>query len=56
MCENVKEVVKSVLDSFFETNMPMGSYDDSFVGMMMDEDDKKVLTQAITEALEKKKQ
>lgn len=54
MCvANRKEIVKNVLDSFFESNIPLGSYDDSFVGLMLDEDDKEILTNAITEALEK---
>ena len=54
--ESVHETIKGVLTSFLgEDENDNESYEDSFYGLVADEDDIELLTSAIAEALENKK-
>lgn len=53
--KDVKSIVKGVLNSFFSSEVnEEGSYEDSFLGVTLDEDEVEIVSNAITEALERK--
>ena len=52
--KDVKKIVKSVLNSFFSLEVnEEESYEDSFLGVVLDEDEVEIVSKAITEALER---
>jgi len=55
MCVNVREKVRVVLDDFFVSKTyEEDDFDDSLLGVVLDEDDRDILAKAIAEVLEKK--
>lgn len=47
------EIIKNVIDDFLGENLYQDeAYDDSFMGLVLDDDEREILAKAINEALE----